>query len=73
MPHVIVKLHAGRTEAEKKTLAAGIAQVIKDTLGAEDGAISVGVEDVKPRDWMKDVYQPDIEQKQSTLYKLPGY
>jgi 4-oxalocrotonate tautomerase len=35
--------------------------------------VSVSIEEVAPARWMSDVFKPDIEAKQATLYKKPGY
>jgi phenylpyruvate tautomerase PptA (4-oxalocrotonate tautomerase family) len=35
--------------------------------------LSVGIEDVRPTDWIERVYEPDILRKQNTIYKQPGY
>jgi 4-oxalocrotonate tautomerase len=35
--------------------------------------VSVGIEDVQPRDWTEQVYKPDILAKPDTIYKKPGY
>ena len=39
--------------------------------GAE--AVSVGIEDVDPKDWTEKVYKLDILGKPATIYKKPGY
>ncbi len=73
MPHVVVKMYAGRTEEQKKELADEIVKVIKSKLGSMEDSISVAIEDVNKADWASLVYKPDIEGKQETLYKKPGY
>lgn len=73
MPHVIVKMHSGRSEAQKQALAAEIAEAIKKTLGSSNDAISVSIEDIAPKDWTERVYRPDIAAKLEQLYKKPGY
>jgi 4-oxalocrotonate tautomerase len=72
MPHVIVKLYAGRSEQEKADLADEIAKALRTVLKSDDKSISVGIEDVEPKDWAEQVYRPDILDNQ-TLYKKPGY
>jgi len=42
-------------------------------VGAGEDAISVGIEDVEPKDWAEKVYKPDIISKPATIYKKPGY
>jgi 4-oxalocrotonate tautomerase len=73
MPHVIVKMYAGRAEEQKKALAAEITKAVKQTLGYGDDAVSVSIEDVAPKDWAEQVYRPDIVDKPWQLYKKPGY
>ena len=73
MPHVIVKMYAGRSDAEKQNLADRITAAVTDTLGYGDDAVSVGIEDVRPADWMDQVYRTDIAVKADQLFKRPGY
>jgi len=73
MPHVIVKLAAGRSEAEKFALAEEITRAVTEMLGYGPDAVSVSVEDVAPEDWVEHVFTPDITDKADTLYKEPGY
>ena len=40
MPHVIVKMYAGRAEPEKKALAEEITRAVSKTLGYGDDAVS---------------------------------
>lgn len=73
MPHVIVKLYAGRSEQEKARLAEAMANGIKEALKSEDKSISVAIEEVAREDWTEKVYKTDILGKPETLYKKPGY
>ena len=73
MPHVIVKMYAGRAEPEKKALAEETTRAVSKTLGYGDDAVSVSIEDVAPKDWAEKVYRPDIVDKPEQLYKKPGY
>ena len=73
MPHVIVKMYAGRAETQKKALAEEITRAVSKTLGTGDDAGSVSIEDVAPKDWAQNVYRPDIADKPDQLYKKPGY
>lgn len=73
MPHVIVKMYAGRSEAEKYALAKEITCAVTKTLGYGPGAVSVGIEEVAPKDWAGHVFIPDITGKAGTLYQEPGY
>ncbi|MDB5545271.1 MAG: uncharacterized protein JWO64_2420 [Hyphomicrobiales bacterium] len=73
MPHVIVKLYAGKTEQQKSDLATKIAAAVTEVMGSKDSTISVAVEEFDPADWKDKVFTPDITQKAGTLYKKPGY
>jgi 4-oxalocrotonate tautomerase len=73
MPHVNVRLYAGRSEEEKARLAEAIAKTLAETLGSSERSISVAIEDVSPDDWMGEVYDPEITAKIDRLYKRPGY
>ena len=73
MPHVIVKLWPGKSEAQKRRLAERIAQDVMDVLGYGEESVSVAMEEVEARDWAEKVYKPDILNKPEQLYKKPGY
>jgi 4-oxalocrotonate tautomerase len=73
MPHVIVKLWPGKSEAQKSRLAERIAQDVMDVLGYGEESVSVAMEEVEARDWAEKVYKPDIVSKPDQLYKKPGY
>jgi 4-oxalocrotonate tautomerase len=73
MPHVIVKMYAGRAESQKRALAEEITRAVSKTLGYGDDAVSVSIEDAAPKDWVEKGYRPDITDKPEQLYKKPGY
>jgi len=73
MPHIIVKLWPGKSEQQKEQLANEITKSVTRVLKYGDESVSVGFEEVAPRDWAAKVYQPDIVTNQKTLYKRPGY
>ena len=73
MPHVVVKMWAGKSEAQKTALAQAMAEALKATLGSSDSSISVAIEDVAPDSWMAQVYEPEIAPQLESLYKKPGY
>ena len=73
MPHVIVKLYSGKSEQQKQRLAQEVTKVVMATLDYGDQSVSVGIQDVEPRDWTEMVYKPDILGKPDTIYKKPGY
>jgi 4-oxalocrotonate tautomerase len=73
MPHVILKLAAGRSEQQKARIAEELTKAVMATTGNGEDAVSVSIEDVEPSDWAEAVYRPEILGKPGTLYKKPGY
>ena len=73
MPHIIVKLYAGRSEQQKAEIADAVTQALMASAGSAERSISVAIEDVAPEDWADKVYKPDILDKPDQLYKKPGY
>lgn len=73
MPHIIVKLWAGKPEDKKIQLAEEIKKITIDILGTPESSISVAFEETTPEDWPEKVYGPDIIDKKDTLYIKPGY
>jgi 4-oxalocrotonate tautomerase len=73
MPHAIIKMYPGKTEAQKQALAAEITAAIVKVNGCGEGAVSVAIEDIQPEDWTATVYVPEIVDKSETIYKKPGY
>jgi 4-oxalocrotonate tautomerase len=73
MPHVIVKLYAGRSQDVKQKIAEAVAKAVMAETGNREESISVSIEDFAPADWMEKVYGPDIERGPGELLKRPGY
>jgi 4-oxalocrotonate tautomerase len=73
MPHVVVKLHSGKSERQKKALAEAVTKAVMNTLNYGEESVSVGIEDVEPKNWAEQVYRPEILGKLETIYKKPGY
>ena len=73
MPHVIVKLHPGRTEKQKRRLTEAIVRDVVEIAKCAEKSVSVALEEVHPDDWNEKVYAPDILNGSGTLYKKPGY
>lgn len=73
MPHIIVKLWKGKTEAQKKKLAEELTKTAMSVIGYGEESFSVAVEDIEPNEWKEKVYQPDIIRQKEKLYKEPGY
>jgi 4-oxalocrotonate tautomerase len=73
MPHVIVKLWPGKSDAQKRRLAEAITKDVATLLNYGEESVSVAIEEVTAAEWREQVYQPDIVEKAATLYKQPGY
>ena len=73
MPHVIVKLAAGRSRQQKDRIASEVTKAVMATADVGEDAVSVSIEDVEPGEWTEKVYRPDILGKPDTLFKKPGY
>ncbi len=72
MPHISVKMLEGRSEEQKKRLAAALVKTLTEQLGCSDHYVTCTVEDFNAREW-QDVFQKDIEEKQASLYKKAEY
>ncbi|PEQ13845.1 4-oxalocrotonate tautomerase [Novosphingobium sp. PC22D] len=73
MPHVVVKLWPGKSEAQKRALSDAIVADVTAILGYGEQSVSVGFEEVPAADWNNAVFGPDILSKWDTLLKQPGY
>ncbi len=73
MPHVAVKLYAGKSEEEKQRIADAMTQALKDAIGSTTESVSVSIEDVPPSEWMSEVFDKEIVKNNHLLYKRPGY
>ena len=73
MPHIIVKMHPGRSEQQKVQLTDAIVNDVMAITKVGNEAVSVAIEEIKPADWAGNVYKPDILNCRGTLYKKPGY
>ena len=73
MPHVVIKLAAGRSETQKQRIAHAVTQAIAQTSDCGADAVSVAIEDVAKADWDAKVFVPEIAGKAATLYKKPAY
>ena len=73
MPHVIVKLYSGKSERQKQALAQAVTEAVMSALNYGEESVSVGIEDVEPKNWTEQVHKPDIIAKADTIYKQPGY
>lgn len=73
MPHIVVKMYAGRSDAEKQKLAEAITHAAMNVTGNTNESFSVKIEDVDPKDWAEKVYRQEILPDMENLVKKPGY
>jgi 4-oxalocrotonate tautomerase len=73
VPHVIVELWPGNSDAQKQELSDAIVRSVTAILGHDDDAVSVGFEEVPSSEWTERVFEPDIIGAWPTLFKQPGY
>jgi 4-oxalocrotonate tautomerase len=73
MPHVIVKLWPGKSDAQKQSLSDAIVAGVTHILDYGEESVSVGFEEVAPYLWFSQVYAKDIQGRWNTLAKPPGY
>ena len=72
MPHISVKMLAGRSEEQKKKLSAELVKVVNRVLGTPESHISVGIEDFSAEKW-QEVFEKEITDKPNAIYKKPNY
>jgi 4-oxalocrotonate tautomerase len=73
MPHVIVKLWPGKSEAQKKRLAQLITEDVMSVLEYGGESVSVAFQEVSASDWREQVCVPDILDRPKQVYEKPGY
>lgn len=73
MPHVIVKLWRGKTEAQKQEMTDKIVAAVTSALSYGEESVSVSLEEIAASEWKSQVYDPDIKKGAGKLYKAPGY
>ncbi|EGR4346408.1 hypothetical protein DDN10_09460 [Vibrio cholerae] len=74
MPHVLIKhfpSHISREEKER--IANQISNIISTGFSCSNDVISISMLDVEQDLWDKEVYQPDIKNRQDILIKEPNY
>jgi 4-oxalocrotonate tautomerase len=73
MPHVIVKLYAGKSEQQKSRLAEQITKAVMAGANCAERSVSVSIQDIEPNNWVEKVYKSDIIGNREILYRKPGY
>lgn len=67
MPHVIIKSYPGRSEEQKKQLAARIVKDVVEIAKCEKRVVSVAFEEIDKEEWLEKVYRPDIMYRKKSL------
>lgn len=73
MPHVVIKLYAGKTEQQKAALSQAVVDSLVNTIACNDNDVSLSFEEYSPEEWPEKVFRPDILECDETLYLQPGY
>ena len=73
MPHISVKMLEGRTEEQKKRLAAALVRTLTEELHCSDHYVTCTIEDYSAVEWQK-VFQKEIVEKPAgAVYKKAEY
>ena len=72
MPHIGIKMLAGRTEEQKAKAAEAVKNALAQSLGMGDHYITVTIEDFNAQEW-QDVFKTEITDKPDKVYVKPKY
>lgn len=73
MPHLIVKVATGHSQAEIEALTAKLTEAVTQTLNVGPDTLSIALEETPMASWMDRIYGPEIEPQLDRLLKRPGY
>ena len=74
MPHVLIKHFPSELSKEdKEHIANKISNIISNGFSCPTDVVSVSMLNIEEECWNKEVYQPDIENRQDILVKKPNY
>lgn len=72
MPHVIVKMHPGRTEKQKKDCARNVALGVMEAISVEDELMSVSIMEIPVEEWDAKINGVDRVDPDAVLYIPKG-
>ena len=72
MPHIGIKMLAGRPEEQKKKAAEAVKNALAESLNMGDHYITVTIEDFNAQEW-QDVFKNEITDKPDKVYVKPNY
>ncbi len=73
MPHIVVKMYAGRPTEKKEALAKALSKAVIESLGVGQETISLEIMEFQKEEWPKKVYKPEILDRLDKLAIKPGY
>ena len=73
MPHIVVKMHKGRTEQQKLEMCDAITAALVNTIKCSEDHISIAIVDYNKETWGEEVFYPEIMANEQKLYKKPNY
>lgn len=74
MPHVTIKHFPKEfTDEQKAQLANAITELVVESFGTYEGAVSIALEPVPKADWTATVVEPEINGHPEKLIKAPNY
>ena len=72
MPHIGIKMLAGRSEEQKKKAAEAVKNALAESLGMSDHYITCTIEDYSAQEW-QDVFKNEVTDKPDKVYVKPKY
>ena len=72
MPHIGIKMLAGRTQEQKEKLAAALVKTLTKELGCSEHYVTCTIEDYDARQWQQ-VFAEEVTQKQDKVFKKAEY
>ena len=72
MPHIGIKMLAGRSEEQKKKAAEAVTKALAESLGMSDHYITLTIEDYSPEEWQT-VFKEEVTDKPDKVYVTPKY
>ncbi len=72
MPHIAIKMLAGRSEEQKRKAAEAVTKALAESLGMSDHYITLTIEDFSAEEWQT-VFRKEVTDKSDKVYITPKY
>jgi len=72
MPHIAIKMLAGRSEEQKRKAAEAVTKALAESLGMSDHYITLTIEDFSAEEWQT-VFREEVTDKSDKVYITPKY